>query len=497
VVRPRAGPVDRFPEKETAKLLSGQRIALFSGFPAHVFVAIVMPSHGISLISCTRHQRTKSRSILTFSALCPMPWSKIIADNTSAHHFFSTARFLAWHETDVGRSEHDVTLTSRTSVQRFEASFFCSCRTLRLLFCCSHHLLLPHCKTLSVASIACKLMMQNRIQLLFISFATTALHLITVGSRALPKVALFDDSSFTVENSSESLKTAIPSSGQISVTNLDYDLSIVITSNLIPTHPKIDFINRTITSLSHINGLPFDTPIYVTVDALPKILPHNEGQRHVKDRRRLSRYIQSVKDSSFWPFTNIQVLVMDQHQHISGSVNEAIKYISNSTQYHFSPENHYVYLLQHDLYFIEPIPHQKLIGAMREAPDQLRNIRFRYNRNPKDQSNELDAYRFPPCYNVENGTVFERHGLPFYATSRWSDNNQLSTLEYYQNMITHIRNTTKGGRMNLPMEWVLMSSANANCRQWGQAVLGDRQNRRSYLGHMDGRRTKGMTRRNN
>ena len=281
----------------------------------------------------------------------------------------------------------------------------------------------------------------------------------------------------------------MPSSGQGSVANLDYDLSIVITSNLIPTHPKIDFINRTITSLLQLDGLPFDTPIYVTVDGLPEISTPKDGQRPAKDRRRLSRYIQRVKDASFLPFTNIQVLAMDQHQHISGSVNEALKYISTSAQYRFSPDNHYIYLFQHDLYFIEPIPHHKLIGAMREAPEQLKNIRFRYNRNPKDQLDEVDEYRFPPCYDVENGTVFERYGLPFFVTSRWSDNNQLSTLHYYQKMITHIRNTTKGGRMNLPMEWVLMSSSNSNCREWGQAILGDRQqDRRSYLGHMDGRR---------
>jgi hypothetical protein len=346
----------------------------------------------------------------------------------------------------------------------------------------------------SAARCVPKLLRQKRFPVLVISIGTV-LHLVNVSPRgALPKVGLllFDSFAITVEDASAAIR---PSSfGQRSgVASLDYDLSIVITSNLIPTHPKIDIINYTISSLSLLDGLPLDTPIYITVDGLrPEISPLTKEKEGEQDRQRLSAYIQRVKSSLFAPFFNIHVLAMDQHQHISGSVNEALKNISKSTQYRFSPDNHYIYLLQHDLYFIEPIPHHKLIGAMREAPEQLRNIRFRYNYNLKGETDKADAFRFPPCYDIENGTVFERHGLPFYATARWSDNNQLSTLAYYQKMIGHIRNKTEGGRLNLPMEWVLMNSAKSNCREWGQAVLGDRhQDRRSYLGHMDGRRTDG------
>jgi hypothetical protein len=341
-----------------------------------------------------------------------------------------------------------------------------------------------------------KLLRQKRFRVLVVSIGTV-LHLINVSPRgALPKVGLlFDSFAVTDEDASTAIR---PSSlGQRSgVANLVYDLSIVITSNLIPAHPNIDIINCTISSLSQLNGLPLDTPIYITVDGLrPEISPLTKeegGQGYGEDWQRLSAYIQRVKSSLFVPFFNIHVLAMDQHQHISGSVNEALKNISNSAQYRFSPDNHYIYLLQHDLYFIEPIPHHKLIGAMRDAPEQLRNIRFRYNYNLKGKTDKADAFRFPPCYDIENGTVFERHGLPFYATARWSDNNQLSTLAYYQKVIDHIRNKTEGGKLKLPMEWVLMKSANSNCREWGQAVLGDRRHdRRSYLGHMDGRRTDG------
>ena len=48
------------------------------------------------------------------------------------------------------------------------------------------------------------------------------------------------------------------------------DTSIIITSNLIPTHPSIAMINETINSLHrHLIGLSLDTPLFLTIDGLP------------------------------------------------------------------------------------------------------------------------------------------------------------------------------------------------------------------------------------
>lgn len=272
------------------------------------------------------------------------------------------------------------------------------------------------------------------------------------------------------------------------ISDLDYHLSVIITSSLIPIHPSINFINKTISSLLKLDGIPGDTPIYVTVDGIPpNAKDPNMTARH---QHRLTRYIRNLRSASFYPFTNVKVLVMDQHRHISGSVSEALNHIARYTAKHYKqhdPSNHFVYLLQHDLYFTRSVPHTQLIEAMRQYPDDLRNIRFRYNYGPKDHDDVQDQRRFPPCLEMENGTVFERNGLPFFATARWSDNNQLSTLQYYRDMIVHIQNTTKNGRLNLPMEWVLMRTSNDRCREWGQRVLGDRTRRHSYLGHLDGR----------
>lgn len=276
-----------------------------------------------------------------------------------------------------------------------------------------------------------------------------------------------------------------------SVADLDYDLSVVITSNLIPTHPSISFVNRTIASLLRLDGLPMDVPIYVTIDQIPS--NRKDPNKTSSDHHRRSEYIHRLRTSSFSPFTNIHVLEMTEHRHISGSVNQALRYISkiskNNPSRRFDPSEHFVYLLQHDLYFNESVPHEQLVEAMRESPNELKNIRFRFDNWPGPEEDLQDLQRYPPCQAIENGMAFERNGLSFFATSKFSDHNQLSTLQYYQDMIVHIQNTTKNGRLNLPMEWVLRNSAINNCLEWGQQVLGDRLERLVYLGHLDGRNT--------
>ena len=275
-----------------------------------------------------------------------------------------------------------------------------------------------------------------------------------------------------------------------SVTDLEYDLSVVITSSLIPSHPRIDVINHTIYSLLKLDGLPLDVPIYITVDG--NKVYRNDPNKTSSNQQRISHYIHRLRNASFfYPFTNIQVLPMTHHRHLAGCVHQALQHISKRDS-SFEPKEHLIYLLQHDLYFTRLVPHTQLVQAMRKYPEDIKNVRFRFN-YPSWNKTELlsDERRFPPCRGIENGTVFKRNDLSFFATSRWSDNNQLSTLQYYQDMIVHIQNSTRNGRLNLPMEWVLMrtSSDPHQCAEWGQAVLGDRTQHLGYLGHLDGSNT--------
>lgn len=276
------------------------------------------------------------------------------------------------------------------------------------------------------------------------------------------------------------------------------NVSVVITSSLIPIHPSLTFINSTIQSLRHLEGLPTDTPIYVTVDGMKRVRGY---ENFTIDKQRRNKYIDRLSRASFYPFTNVNVLAMRKHRHIAGSVLASLEVIANQT--HSTPflsaasptpdsfSNHFVYLLQHDLVFNATIPHGQLLQAMQQNPTELKNVRFRYNRpGPRDISDLWDLKRFPHCREIRNGSDFVQNGLNFFPTARWSDNNQVSTLAYYQDMFRFMKTVSKRVDLDQPMEWIMMAPAAQNCTRWGQAVLGDRVQRLSYLGHLDGRNTR-------
>lgn len=287
-------------------------------------------------------------------------------------------------------------------------------------------------------------------------------------------------------NETSGFKAKAPKLYTVDSTN--HSVSIIITSSLIPTHPSLGIINTTITSLSLLHGLPKETPIYVTVDGLNpsrRITPPKMREDYAA--RRVS-YIKRLQLTSFPPFTNIVVLPMPAHQQIAGSVNQAILHIMNTSLHaQLYPQNHLLYVLQHDLPFVQPVSHTELVQALREYPEDLRNIRFRYDRGIANR--EYDQRRFPPCLDVENGTDFKRNGLPFFATSTWSDNNQISSLQYYVEMMNVVYHHRGRKILTIPMELAMMEVGRVDCTKWGQRVYGNRSQRLSYLDHLDGKRS--------
>eukprot|EP00934_Nitzschia_sp_Nitz4_P004177 Nitzschia sp. Nitz4//scaffold265_size26576//7713//8792//NITZ4_008246-RA/size26576-processed-gene-0.33-mRNA-1//-1//CDS//3329544834//4167//frame0 len=248
------------------------------------------------------------------------------------------------------------------------------------------------------------------------------------------------------------------------------NVSVIITSSLIPNHPNIDIIQQTIQSLSHLQHLPLDVPIYVTVDGLPsddlrrqaKKLPFTE-----QDKARLAAYIGRMQDASFEPYTNVKLLVAPKHLHIAGSVHWAI------TEF---VQTQFVYVLQHDLAFGADIDHYHLLQAMSNSTHipWLRNVRFRLGK--------VDRIRFPPCKYLGKGKNIKlEYGLKVFATAKWSDNNQVSTREYYLELFEKLH------FLQRPMEGAMMVASKENCSYWGQVVYGGLYDKRPYLVHLDGR----------
>ncbi|CAJ1957696.1 unnamed protein product [Cylindrotheca closterium] len=254
-------------------------------------------------------------------------------------------------------------------------------------------------------------------------------------------------------------------SGNKALTN-KLDASIMITSNLIPTHPHIGMLEDTIFSLHRfLKGIPFDTPIYVIVDGLrPKEFNENNWERR-------TNYIQNVREHNFAPFTNVQVVPMEDHRFLAGCVKFALE---NNI------ETEFLYIIQHDLPFCREVDHWRLLKTMREHPDVLFNVRFRYNNKVSTTGSHCKSYK-----NMSDFPKEDFNGLSFFWTNFFSDNNHLTTKRYYRYLLSNFKHYRRS------MENLISWKSRYNCTYMGQQIYGRRDDGETHICHLNGRQAFG------
>mmetsp|Transcript_43634 Transcript_43634/g.105236 ORF Transcript_43634/g.105236 Transcript_43634/m.105236 type:complete len:380 (-) Transcript_43634:2746-3885(-) len=273
-----------------------------------------------------------------------------------------------------------------------------------------------------------------------------------------------DGDNITNKGAREQEREALSSDNNTVINQLD--TSVMITSNLVPTHPDIGMLQDTIFSLHRfLKKIPFETPIYVVVDGLrPKELNENN-----KERR--TQYIENVRDHDFAPFTNVQVVPMGEHRFLAGCVKYALEnYIGTE----------FLYIIQHDLPFCREVDHLRLLKTMRERPDVLFNVRFRYNNKVSTIGSHCKAYK-----NMSDFPAEDFNGLSFFWTNFFSDNNHLTTKKYYTYLLSNFRHYRRS------MENLISWKSRYNCTYMGQQIYGRRDDGETHICHLNGRQAFG------
>jgi hypothetical protein len=139
------------------------------------------------------------------------------------------------------------------------------------------------------------------------------------------------------------------------------DTSVIITSSLIPSHPSIEMINKTMHSLKYLSGLSPASPIFIAVDGLPA------ARASTNNTKRLAQYV-ALLNSTYADQSNIAIVPSDVHLHVAGSVNSVLHLVKTK----------FVYVLQHHFPFRREINHTAIVKSMREYPKILRCVRFYY-----------------------------------------------------------------------------------------------------------------------
>ena len=180
---------------------------------------------------------------------------------------------------------------------------------------------------------------------------------------------------------------------------------------------------------------------------------------------------------------------MSEDLHLAGSINYTL------VTHVRTP---FVYILQHDLPFRRYVEHTTLIETMRPHPDILFNVRFRLHNFMKASRCSSGPRNVTQLRPFPNGTGYEKvkrevhykgddldgpdfNGLQLHLTKLFSDNNHLTTREYYLDILWQMT------YLHRPMEEVLQGYAKNNCRKHGQQMYGSRADDEPYIYHLDGR----------
>lgn len=156
----------------------------------------------------------------------------------------------------------------------------------------------------------------------------------------------------------------------------DDEVTIVLTTNLIPTSPDIMVVNETVHSLyQYLHGLPPTTPLIITVDGLD----NKTRSREDNADERWHQYVANLRKEFHHPYQT--VLPQPERINLIGNLQEALKLI----------QTEFVYIIQHDMPFLKQVRHAALIRTMKRHPDEIKMVRFNYIRRHADKFNRCKA----------------------------------------------------------------------------------------------------------
>jgi hypothetical protein len=298
------------------------------------------------------------------------------------------------------------------------------------------------------------------------------------------------------------------------------ETAIIILSNLIPSHPSLKMLDKTIESMQILKGLHPKTPMFITVDGPT---PPRKGPQIIQDEilARLDAYTEALyKRFSGTEYSHVTIVVNPHHQHINGSVRKVVHSL-------IDPEKtKYIYVLQHDLRFVwekKTIDHKALVETFRDysgakGNEIVRRVMFSQHNNhhyrrkgvckkerehfgladpwlianrtdPDLDTSYVDLKAYPNQTQTDitiNATqtatnITERKGEVYLSySSSWSDNNHFTTVDYYKELLKKI------GPVPRPPEGPLQNQAKHNCTYWGTHLYGIPGDG-NYICHLDGR----------
>ncbi|MDA8580182.1 hypothetical protein N9K72_04355 [Pontimonas sp.] len=198
-------------------------------------------------------------------------------------------------------------------------------------------------------------------------------------------------------------------------------VTVVVTTNLIPSAPDTSVIAETLKSLEHL-----------VTEVSYRVLVVGDGLKTSEKLRgstpRWNAYKKNL-ESLLLSRTNTSLYFRKNWGHISQTLLFALRHINTE----------YVLIVQHDLPFIRDLDLDAIIAAMRREP-KLKHVRFNLRSNFPD-GQDGGTTRNRGRVEEDRQWFFQQHigplpdRLPFIRTLSWSDNNFICSAEYLSQTI--------------------------------------------------------------
>ena len=242
--------------------------------------------------------------------------------------------------------------------------------------------------------------------------------------------------------------------------SLSKNLTIVVLASPSPRHPDTGLILRTIDSLTFLGDVT-STKIIIAHDAVSENVQGNLKANYHEYQRRLKL------DLALRP--NIAIKQTPYFGHLSGNISHALKFV----------ETKYVLVVQHDLEFTRKIDLQNCLIALEINP-KIKHLRF------NKLSNNPYIWDCNPSYRKllykEESISIQGEKFRYIKTLGWSDNNHLTTRDYYQNLILPL----VGHRRIFPENVANLASGVYNHKLLGTFIYGGLGEQQTIF-HLDGR----------
>jgi len=183
-------------------------------------------------------------------------------------------------------------------------------------------------------------------------------------------------------------------------------LDVIITTSYSPYINSIVNLKKTIESINVITDLRTNAISFNLIIALDGLNPTYSSVLHRISYRRFVKNVMKLEKQG------VVIAVNTNWGHLSGNLYNAFR---------LAVRSRFTLIVQDDLMFIKDLPIKRIITVM-ESNAKIKHVRFNRRKN-------IVSGRDIQLKQIKSGDLF------FLKTDNWSDNNHITTADYYRKIV--------------------------------------------------------------